>query len=170
MTTEHDSQQTGFDAEYVKKIREEAAGWRTKYRELESEVAYSKVEAELARRGVKADPSWVTLKEGQKISEAVDALVKQHPHLVGSTGQPVVPTEETEPQAKPTPHVIRPSLPKAMTPGGSNTNSPGADPTSLYGKRTFEEIKKDPVARSKLRDHYRQLLASSSNQIDPTET
>lgn len=150
-----------FDADYVKKLREEAAGWRTKYRELEGQVAYTQVDAEFARRGIKADPSWVTVKEGQKISEAVDDLVKKHPYLAGTEPQKDAPvTTETPPQAGP----IRPTPPRPMTFQQTDTNAPGADASGLIRDRSFGEIKKDPVARAKLRDLYRGLIQQSSNQ------
>lgn len=141
-----------FDEKYVGKLREEAAQWRTKYRELEAQGLYKDVEVEFAKRGIEADPSWVNVAEGQSIGEAVDALVTKHPNLSSTVPSVTTPTVDE-------PKVTRPLAPKAMAAGSPKTETP----TTLKD-RTPSEIKKDPVARSKLRDQYRALLAGSSNQ------
>lgn len=142
-----------FDKEYVTKLREEAAQWRTKFRELEANGLYKDVEVEMAKRNIKADPTWVEVKEGQSVSDAVDALVAQHPHLSTTT----VTTTTTEDE----PSVRRPQTPRVMA-TGSRVHP--ETPANHLQDRTPAEIKKDPVARSKLRDQYRALLAASSNQ------
>lgn len=143
-----------FDEKYVKQLRDEAAGWRTKYRELEAQGLYKDVEVELAKRNIKADPTWVEVKEGQTISQAVDSLVEQHPHLASAPAP--TPTNE-----KVTPEVRRPQAPRAMSTG---THSHSDTPDNPMRDRSLDEIKKDPVARAKLRDLYRGLLEKSSNQ------
>lgn len=144
-----------FDAEYVKKLREEAASWRTKYRELEVQGTYKDVQVELANQGIKADPTWVTMKEGQCVSDAVKDLVSEHPHLA--------------PSVAPSPPVVQPTdVPRRVqAPHVMNTTHPKTEvPSNPLHERSVEEIKKDPVARSKLRDLYRAKLAASSNQPD----
>lgn len=142
-----------FDKEYVTKLREEAAQWRTKYRELEAQGLYKDVQLEFAKRGIEADPSWVVIAEGQSIKDAVDGLVAKHPNLSAPT--PVAPTLPIENTS-----VRRVQVPSVMSAGPANSDTP---PTP-FKDRSPAEIKKDPVARSKLRDQYRALLASSSNQ------
>lgn len=142
-----------FDQEYVSKLREEAAQWRTKYRELEAQGLYKDVQLEFAKRNITADPSWVEITEGQSISDAVDGLVAKHPNLSAPTlVAPTLPPEVPSPK--------RVQGPSVITAGPSHTDTP----VKPFRDRTPGEIKKDPVARSKLRDQYRALLASSSNQ------
>lgn len=144
---------TGFSREYVEKLRSEAAQWRTKYRQLE---ASSEITQEFSKRNITADPSWVKVKEGMTVSDAVDDLVAQYPHLASGNAQDNTQTVH--------PEVFEPrtnkSVPKAMSPQNQNTNTP-KDPSK---GRSLEEIKKDPVARSALRDNYRELLRQQSNQ------
>lgn len=150
-----------FDEAYVKKLREEAASWRTKCRELEAQQHHSVIEVELAKRGVVANPAWVTVEEGQSVEEAVDALVATYPSL----RQTVVEPQETElidlsPQPKPrvTPKPVAPSTPKSTTPKPARATT--------ITKRNISEIRKDPQARAKARDLYRSLLQKGSNQGD----
>lgn len=144
-----------FDEKYVAKLREEAAQWRTKLRELEAQNLYKDVEVEFAKRGIQADPTWVEVKEGEDISKAVDALVSKHPNLAGSPAPtPTLPTTNE------TPEVRRPQLPRVMQAGPKHSDNPDKP----FHERAVSEIKKDPVARSKLRDLYRAKLAASSNQ------
>jgi hypothetical protein len=148
----NETEGTGFSQEYVEKLRKEAADWRTKYRDLESHQQSTEVQAEFARRGITADSSWVKLSEGMKVSDAVDDLVTRYPHLApaqnGNTNlpQPSLPTN--------TPQVLRGTT--------SNTNLP-TNPTQ---GRSLTEIQKDPVARSQLRERYRQLIQQSSRQTN----
>lgn len=144
-----------FDAEYVKKLREEAAGWRTKYRELETQGLYKDVQVELANQGIKADPTWVEIKEGQSVTDAVKDLVSKHPNLA-PVEVPTVPvlSPTQDPHRVQAPHVMSVTHPKTEV------------PSNPLHERSVEEIKKDPVARSRLRDLYRAKLAASSNQPD----
>lgn len=142
-----------FDEKYVKELREENAKWRTKFRELEANELYKDVEVEFAKRGIAADPTWVQVEEGQSVTDAVEALVAKHPNLVSQSTQSTT-QEVTEPTVR------RPTAPRVMSPGGKHSDTP-ANPLH---ERSMTEIKKDPVARSRLRDLYRDLLASTSNQ------
>lgn len=150
-----------FDAEYVKKLREEAAKWRTQCRELEAQQKNSVVQVELAKRGIQADPSWVRVEDGQDVGEAIDALVAQYPHL-GPAKQAVTDSDpldfllEEAPKPRMTPKPIAPSTPQSTTPKPARA--------ARITKRNINEIRKDPKARAKVRDLYRDLLAKGSNQ------
>lgn len=142
-----------FSADYVRELREENAKWRGKVRDLEQRQTATEMKMELDKRGIKAEPEWVKLSAGQSVQEAIDSFVAAHPHLSGE----VTPTVE----------VPAPQLPKSIPPTGQrNTNLPGKGPQGSYGGRSLEEIRQDPKARSALREHYRDLLRSSSNQKD----
>ena len=149
-----------FSLEYVQELRREAASYRTRTKELEAQYG---VMSELSNRGIKADPSWVRVKEGQTAKDAVDELVTQYPHLVVATQSapaPVAPAAPvTQVHGGPTPK----PAPPPVTPIG-----PQKDVSKLLKERNMEEIKKDPVARAALRDQYRAMLQSVSNQKDPT--
>ena len=140
-----------FSLEYVKELREENAKWRNKVRDLEGKVTGSEIKVELDKRGIKADPSWIKLNEGETASVAVDKFVVDYPHLVPQSAGEDPPRN-------------RAKAPKAMSPGGSNTNTPG--PSANGSSRTFAEIKKDPVARASLREKYREMLRNQSHQKD----
>lgn len=133
-----------FSASYVHQLRQEAAEWRTKYREMEAQTESIQIESELTRRGIKAEANWITVDGDQSIHEAIDEFAARYPHLV----------EANEPA-----EVHKPRVPKAMSPKQSNTNAPKSRP----GDRGLKEIKEDPAARSKLRDSYREMLSKSSN-------
>lgn len=151
-----------FTEEYVKQLREEAAKWRTKVRELEAQQSSSTISLELAKRGIQADPSWVHVEEGQELGEAIDALVAKFPHLKQQEKQSKVevsdPLDFVLESEKPrmTPKVISPSSPKSTTPQPART--------AKISSRNIGEIKKDPQARAKVRDLYRELLKKGSNQ------
>lgn len=148
--------ESGYSQEYVEKLRKEAADWRTKYRDLESHTASTQISTELAKRGIKAEPSWVQVGEGMSASDAVDNFAAQYPHLSGQ--QPSTPDQPTQ--------QFTPRLPSVDTPGNqTNTNLPN-DPTK---GRSLQEIKKDPVARGQLRDRYRQMISQASRQLNPLE-
>lgn len=152
--------QTGFDAEYVKKLREEAAEWRTKYRELESQSAYKDVSVELARRGVKADPSWIAIEDGQSIADAVESFVGKYPQLAATPQTPATTTPTHEKRT------LRPSPPPVVT-GSPNTNAANVSASGeALGERSVAEVKKDPVARAKLRDTYRALINAQNRTIE----
>jgi hypothetical protein len=139
--------ESGFSSEYVKELREENAKWRSKVRDLETQFTGMQVKLELDKRGVKADPSWVKLQEGEEVSSAINRFVNEHPHLVESTS-----TNDRKL--------------KAMNPGGSNSNYSGPGPGGTLTGKTMSEIQKDPKARSVLREKYRELLRQQSNRKD----
>ena len=134
-----------FSASYVHQLRQEAAEWRTKYRDMEAQTTSVQIESELTRRGIKAEAHWINIDGDQSIQEAIDEFAARYPHL-----------SEANDTAEPAPRKV----PKAMAPNQSKTNTPKSRP----GDRGLSEIKEDPVARSKLRDSYRSMLTSSSHQ------
>lgn len=152
-----------FDADYVKSLRQEAAKYRQQAKELKSEIASYKgleaqvqqvrIENELVRRGIEADPAWVSLDEGQSPADAVENFLKKYPQF--SLGGPE-PLEVFEPGAK--------NVPKAMPPKAGNANVSGPAAKGSFGHRALSEIKEDPVARQTLRETYRALLAQGSHQ------
>jgi len=145
------TQNTGYSAEYVKELRDEAASYRTKARDANDELTTLKgiitadktagtINAEFTKRGIKADPKWVTLDEGQDASKAVDKFLKDYPQF-------------STPQAQPP--VIPGRAP--MSPQRTNTNIENNAVSELGA------IKNDPIARAQLRDQYRNLLANQAN-------
>jgi hypothetical protein len=146
-----------FDIEYVKKLREENASWRTKYREMEQKQG---VLAEFQTRGIKADPRWVVLEEGKTVTECVDRLLEEFPNLKSDERSPDL---QRKPSGGPTPKPDNSSNPF------KNSNTPGDKPLGLLKERSVQELKKDPIARSQLRSEYRALLAASSNQKSDLE-
>ena len=146
----NNSSQGAYSADYVKSLRDEAASWRTKLRELETK--YTELETktkqehlsntigkELERRGIKADPSWVKLEDGMSPEQAVDKFLKNYPNLIPSE-QPIAPKRVRNP----------------MRPNAADSNIENTAVSEL------DAIKKDPIARSKVRDLYRSLLAQSA--------
>lgn len=141
---------TGYSAEYVKTLRDENAGWRTKLRETETELttlrdiqAGEKLDAtigvELTKRGVEANPAWVDLTEGQTIPQAVDAFLVKYPSIAAVRQE-----EVNEPAPR--------STHKPMGTQKQNTN------VQTGAVSDIAAIRKDPVARAKLRDIYRGML------------
>lgn len=150
-----EKQKKTFNYEYVKELREENASWRTKLRDTESKLNQlesklqqqyitAKVAGEFAKRGIKADPSWVKV-DGEDVEGAVNAFINEYPQLVD--------TNTTQPN-KPT----KPSIPQVGR-GKQDTNTPSP------GERSINEIREDPKARSQIREHYRQLLANKQNTL-----
>ena len=140
-----------YSQEYVEKLRQEAAGWRTKYRDAQAANQSLKVSHELTSRGIKADPKWVEMAEGMSASDAVDNFVAKYPHLGNGSAEVSSPTDK---QAN------VPSIPSTPT-NSQNTNVP----SDSMKTRSLQEIQKDPVARDKLREQYRTLISQSSRQI-----
>lgn len=150
---------TTFNREYVQELRQEAAKYRTEakelknqledYKSLEAQITSVRVENELMRRGVNADPSWVNLAEGQTPAEAVDNFLVKFPEFKAGAEEPSV-------EHKKVPKAISPNPNKAAVPDGS--------PVGAIGSRGLDEIKSDPMARDSLRDLYRDLLRTTSNQ------
>ena len=136
-----------FSRDYVEKLRKENAEWRTKFRDLEVQVTRGSIESELNKRNIKADPAWVKLDAGMDVVAAVDMFVEQYPHL--SVGDNITPAPKK-------------TVPAAQGAGKPNTNVP-SNPAQ---GRSLDEVKKDPVARSALRDKYRELIRQSSRQTE----
>jgi hypothetical protein len=145
-------QSTGYSAEYIKNLRDEAATWRTKLRETEAKVAEltatingeriaNTVGKELEKRGIKCDPSWVKMEEGQTPEKAVDKFLKDYPQLAQVAEVPIIPKN------------------KNLRPMGANLPDSNIENTA---KSELDAIKKDPIAREKLRNLYRGLLAKSA--------
>jgi hypothetical protein len=151
-----------FDKDYVKSLREEAAKYRTQLKEiktqleefksLESQINSVRIENELVRRGVNASPEWIQLNEGQSPAQAVDNFLEKFPQFVVGVSEP----EKAEPK----------KVPKAISPNPNKAANVGLNPVGLLGTRALNEIKQDPVARGSLRDLYRDLLRTSSNQVE----
>ena|ERR1044072_6964249 len=149
-----------FDKDYVTSLRQESAKYRTQVRELESQLAdYSRLEAqinavrienELIRRGISADPGWIAMREGEDPATAVDSFLERYPQLA------VEIKAEEEKKKK--------NMPKSLPPQENKTNTPGPQAAGFLGDRSLEEIKKDPVARDTLRDVYRDMLRRNSHQ------
>ena len=147
-----------FDPEYVKELRAEAAKYRTKAKELETkytslegQIKETRIENELIRRGVIAEPSWIQLADGQSPSEAVESFLEKYPHLAPTVSQEEEPTQERKP------------YPQALPRDPGNAGVPGPPAKGPFSGRDIDSVKQDPKARSQLRDHYRQLLASQSH-------
>ena len=148
-----------FDKDYVKSLREEAAKYRTQLKEIRTQLEEFKiidkqintvrVENELIRRGVNASPEWIQLQEGQSPAQAVDNFLEKFPQFVVGVSEP----EKVEPK----------KVPKAISPNPNKAANVGLNPVGLLGNRGLEEIKQDPIARSSIRDLYRDLLRTSSN-------
>ena len=143
---------TGYSPEYIKNLRDEAATWRLKLRETEAKVqeltntingerVANTVGRELERRGIKCDPSWVKLEEGVTPEKAVDKFLKDYPQFAQAAEVPILPKN------------------KNLRPMGANMPDSNIENTA---KSELDAIKKDPIAREKLRDLYRGLLAKSS--------
>lgn len=150
-----------FDADYVKQLRSEAAKYRTKakdlseelegYKGLEAQIEAIRVENELVRRGIEAEPQWVQIQDGEDPSQAVDRFLENYPQF-GAGSQEQQPVEQEQESRK--------TYPKAMPPKPMNPNA------NNWGQRSLDEIKEDPAARQNLTDVYRDLLKTSSNQKD----
>lgn len=147
-----------FDETYVKKLREEAASWRTKCRELETQTHEAEVSKELMKQGVNANPNWVSVEEGQSVEDAVKNLVSEHPHLQQKDVEIVEPMLDFDSIPS------KPTTPKPLRPSTQGSNNPKPHRETRISSRNIEEIRKDPQARAKVRDFYRELLKSKSNQ------
>ena len=152
-----------FDKDYVKSLRAEAAKYRTELKEVRSELDQYKtlgtqintvrVENELIRRGITANPEWVDFQDGQSPSQAVDNFLEKFPQFVGGVSEP-----ETSVEPK--------KVPKAISPNQNNAIKEAGLPSGTLGTRDIDAIKQDPMARNNIRDLYRDLLRTSSNHKD----
>lgn len=146
-----------YDADYVAKLRNEAGKYRTKVKDLESELNQKKdlegqilqvrVENELVRRGVTAEPSWIQIEDPSDIAAAVDKFVEKYPQFSAASQE-----EEPAPQRR---------HPAPMPSEPSKANTPGPPPKGYYGGRSIDEIKEDPKARTLLTDEYRRLAGTT---------
>lgn len=151
-----------FDKDYVKSLRSEAARYRTElkdakeqlnqYQALEKQIHTVRIENELIRRGVTANPEWVEFDSGMSPSQAVDNFLEKFPQFVDGVSEP----EKVEPK----------KVPKAISPNPNTASKESSYPSGALGTRDLSEIKKDPMARNNIRDLYRDLLRTSSNQKD----
>lgn len=147
-----DSGRSAFSPEYVKELREEAASWRTKFRETESRVQQleqtinmstiiSNVKSEISKRGLKINPEFITIGEDGDAVKAVDAFLEEYPQFAMPADQP----RQTQTFEKP------------IASQKSNTNN------IPVRKGNIMDIKNDPIARAKLRDQYRSMLGRGDN-------
>jgi hypothetical protein len=146
-----------FSPEYIKELREEAASWRTKFRETETKFTelsekmskteqVSKIKQELDALGVKADPSWVKVDQGMSPSDAVNKFLEEYPHLGPASNGENTPSQ-------------KPPTRKPMRTEGKNSNIPNTNDAE------YSSVKKDPIARTKLREIYRAMLSDGGLSI-----
>lgn len=155
-TGSNESGENTFSKDYVKQLRDEAAGWRTKFRELESTTKNQTVEIELANRGIKAKPSWVEIAEGQSIVEAVEAFIVENPQL-SSKSEP----EPKEPSSQVDVVNVQRQIPqhRQLTPPVNSTSNPEVkDLNKLLATRSLDDAKNDPKSREQIRDWYQSTL------------
>jgi len=156
LDTETNTQRNEFSADYVKQLREEAASWRTKFRELEAVTTTKDIEIGLAKRGIKAKASWVEVKDGQSIDEALDAFAQEFSSLVGNSD-----SEPTGPEPEPVTRSVRsvPNVPNSFTPGPTKTsNVEVKDLNEILASQSLSDVKQDPNKRAQVRDWYRSSL------------
>lgn len=133
-----------YSTEYVKELRDEAASWRTKFREAETKaktleetiaktIRDEGIKSELSKRGLNVDPDFIKVEQGQTVEQAIDGFLKKYPQF--SSQQPPTPTR------------------KPMHTEKTNTNIPSIPDND------YQAVKNDPVARAKLREQYRAMLA-----------
>jgi len=148
-----DKQSTGFSEDYVKQLREEAASWRTKFRELESGSKNQKIEMELIKNNIKAKPSWVEVKEGQSIEDAVKEFSQEFSHLVQiqeSNDKKVV---EKTIQTRKSTSGFTPPITKLP-------NQEVKDLNQILSDRSLDEVKDDPNSRKQVTEWYQSALRS----------
>lgn len=159
-----------FSEEYVKQLREEAAGWRVKYRELEQSQKLLEVKAELDKRGIKADPSWIKVSDGQSVELAVETLLKEYPHL-----KPEPEGNDANPEPDDTiSKIIKKKveigkMPKPTSPDPASYGHETSSPHETLKTRQLDEVKKDPRARALLRKQYRNMLATEGHRTAELE-
>jgi hypothetical protein len=151
-----------FDKDYVKSLRAEAAKYRTElketkeqlnqYQTLETQIHAVRIENELIRRGVDAKPEWVEFQPDMSPSQAVDNFLEKFPQFSGGVSE--------------TPKAEVKKVPKAISPNPNTASKEAPFPSGNLGTRDLNELKQDPMARNNIRDLYRDLLRTSSNQKD----
>ena len=154
-TVTQETQGTGFSADYVKELRDEAAGWRTKFRELEAATVTKDIEIGLAKRGIQAKASWVEVKDGQTIDEALDAFAQEFSSLVSKEQ----PQSKQEPVTKTLQYGNNP-VNRFSPPPTNTSNVETKDLNEILSSQSLNDAKQDPVKRSQIRDWYRSALAA----------
>lgn len=150
---EEPSRSSAFSPEYVKELRQEAADYRTKLRDTEKRVSeleqtikvgqiVSNVTNEISKRGLKINPDFITIGEDGDAVKAVDAFLEEYPQFAN---------QET-PRPAPVVNRARP-----ITSEKTNTNN------NPVRKGNIMDMAKDPIARAKLRDQYRNMLGRGDN-------
>lgn len=135
----------GFSPEYIKELREEAASWRTKFRDaegktqkLEADLGQLKtgteIQSELLKRNLNIEPSWIKLGSKETPAEAIDKFLEKYPNFKTSDD------------------VASRFIPKPLPSDKTNTN------ISDTQVKDIQSIKNDPIARAKYRDLYRSML------------
>jgi hypothetical protein len=149
-TPENTGRSSAFSPDYVKELREEAASWRTKFREAETKAITleqsihqmttgAKVKEEIAKRGLKINPDFIKLDKDGDATKAIDAFLEEYPQFAAESTQ--VPSQ-TQPRRGVKPVTVE--KPHSMSqPLSSNK---------------IMDAKNDPMARAKLRDQYRLAL------------
>jgi hypothetical protein len=153
-----------FSEEYVRQLREEAAGWRVKYREMEQKQKMLEVKAELDKRGIKADPSWIKVADGQSVELAIEGLLRDYPHLKPDPENEMSPEEDDTISKIINKKVEVGKMPKPASPDPASYGHETKSPQEVLKNRQLDEIKKDPKARSLLRKQYRHMLASEGHR------
>lgn len=160
--SDENNQKTGFSEDYVKELRQENAGWRTKVRDLEEKLQLNELKTELLQHGANVNPKWVEIREGQSVGDAVRTFLDEYPQFITTnTGSNNTATSDSDNDKGPT----FKNAPKPNTTTKSNSNNVGPKANSgSFGGRNLDEIRKDPKARASLRDQYREMLALQSNK------
>lgn len=154
MENEVRAPEQSFSESYVKELRNENASWRTKVRELETQIKTVQLGSEMTRMGINADPSWVSVAEGQSVQEALQSFVQKYPHLL-------VNQSESQSEQSLAPQV---AAPQAMATRKENSNNPGPKAGGQFRNKSMNEIKTDAKSRAALRDYYKSLLITQSHQ------
>lgn len=148
-----------FDEAYVKQLRDEAAGYRTKakdleselgtYKSLEGEIRQLRVENELTRRGLSIETQFISYDGKGSAAEAVDKFLEKYPQFA----MPVSSDNNPQPNQ---------NMPTALPPQRGKANVP----TKNYADKSWDELKADPVAREDVGRIYRNLLPFSNQPKD----
>lgn len=146
-----------FDESYVRQLRDEAAGYRTKakeqaselesYKRLEGEIHQLRVENEITRRGLNIEPQFINYNGTGSVSEAVDNFLEKYPQFAPEA------SKGKTPQHKDIPEALPPSKGKA------NVSNSRLD-------KSWDELKADPVTREEVGRLYRNLLPFSNSPKD----
>ena len=157
-----------FSEKYVRSLREEAASWRVKCRDMETKMSLNSIKSELNKRGIKADPSWIKVNEGQTVDTAIEVLLKDYPHLaVESEGNE---TQELDPLSEIINKKVEVGkMPKPSKPDPKSYGHESKAPNQSLKHRQINEIKEDPKARALLREQYRTMLSTEGHRSQTYE-